>query len=88
MFLGYVVLGGLIALAFRAVSVSAWWALPVVMLLPRLGDIGLAWRDDLRAMRLRARVRRFPEAEREAIRAVAGRLQSEWTSLSKHSSQL
>jgi hypothetical protein len=87
MFLGYVVLGGLIALGFRAASVSAWWAIPVVMLLPRLGDIGLAWRDDVRALRLRARVRRLPESERAAIRDVAGRLQAAWTTLFKQSSQ-
>lgn len=86
--LGYLVLGGLFALGFRAVSVPVWWAIPVVMLLPRLGDLGLAWRDDVRAMRLRARVRRFPEADRAAIRAASERVQSAWTSLpNNHSSQ-
>lgn len=85
--LGYVVLGGLIALGLRAASLSAWWALPVVMLLPRLGDLGLAWRDDLRALRLRDRVRRFPEHDRAAIRTAAERVRSAWATLSSHSSQ-
>jgi hypothetical protein len=85
MLIGYAVLGALIALGFRAVSVSPWWAIPVVMLLPTLGDIGLAWRDDVRALRLRARVRRLPESERAKIRAVAECVQSAWTNLSRKS---
>lgn len=81
-FLGYVVLGVLFALGFRASSLSAWWALPVVMLLPRLGDLGLAWRDAVRAWRLRARVRRLSVGERAAIRAAAERVWSAWMTLS------
>ena len=73
-FLGYVVLGVVIALGFRAASVSSWWALPVVMLLPRLGDLGLAWRDAAGAMRLRARVRRLSVVDRATIRAAADRV--------------
>ncbi|MBL0170909.1 MAG: 1-acyl-sn-glycerol-3-phosphate acyltransferase [Gemmatimonadaceae bacterium] len=76
--LGYVVLGGLIALGFRAASVSGWWAVPVVMLFPRLGDLGLAWRDGARALRLRARVRRLSEAERATVLAAAERVRSAW----------
>ena len=79
--LGYVVLGGLIALGFRAASVSAWWTVPVVMLLPRLGDMGIAWRDAVRAWLLRSRVRQLPEADRAAIRAAALRVRSAWTTL-------
>lgn len=76
--LGYVVLGGLIALGFPAASVSGWWAVPVVMLFPRLGDLGLAWRDGARALRLRARVRRLSEAERATVLAAAERVRSAW----------
>ncbi|MEQ1693611.1 MAG: lysophospholipid acyltransferase family protein [Gemmatimonas sp.] len=85
-FLGYVVLGGLFALGFRASSLSAWWALPVVMLLPRLGDLGLAWRDAVCAWRLRARVQRLSVGERAAIRAAAERVWSAWMTLSTPSS--
>jgi hypothetical protein len=79
--LGWVVLGGLFALGFRAASVSSWWAVPAVMMLPRLGDLGLVWRDAVRALRLRSRVQRLPEAERAAIRAAADRVRSAWLAL-------
>ena len=49
-FVGYVILSGLFALGFRAVGVSAWWALPLTFLLPRLGDLSVRWRDALSAM--------------------------------------
>lgn len=84
---GYAVVGALIALWFRAVSISAWWAIPIVMLLPRLGDVGLAWRDDVRALRLRGRVQRLPEAERANIKALANRVQSAWANLSRNPGQ-
>ena len=81
-FLGYVIQGGLIALGLRAASVSSWWALPVVMLLPRLGDLGLAWRDAVCVLRLRSRVRRLSVADRTAIHAAADRVRSAWMTLS------
>ena len=87
--LWWVVLGGLFALGFRAASVSSWWALPVVTVLPRLGDLGLRWWDAARALRLRSRVTRLPDAERAAIRAAADRVRSAWMALpSSHPSSL
>lgn len=77
-FLGYLILGGLLALGFRAAALSTWWALPSLMLLPRLGDLGLAWLDAIRARRLRARVHRFSATDRAAIVATADRVRSAW----------
>jgi hypothetical protein len=64
---GYVVLGGVFALGFRAASMSPWWALPLVMLLPRLGDLTLWWRDAVRTLQLRRRVRRWSASQRAAV---------------------
>ncbi len=81
-FLGYLVLGGLCALGFRAAAVSAWWALPVLVLLPRLGDLGLSWRDGVRARCLRARVRRWSAADRASLATTASAVRSAWAALS------
>lgn len=87
-FLGYLVLGVLFALGFRAADLSAWWAIPSMMLLPRLGDLGLVWLDAFRARQLRARVRRLSAQDREAIVATADRVRSAWKRIvdSSHSS--
>lgn len=81
-FLGYLVLGGIFALGLRAAGASGWWAIPMVMLLPRLGDVGLAWRDAQAALALQTRVRRWPEAHRMAVCAAAARVKHAWTTLS------
>jgi 1-acyl-sn-glycerol-3-phosphate acyltransferase len=79
MFVWYAVLALLLALALRAGTPAEW---PLVLaavtgfalLLPRLGDLAVAWRRALRAVRLERRVRRLSEAERAAVRTSAGRL--------------
>lgn len=85
--LWHLVVGASFALGFRALSLSGWWAIPVVWLLPRLGDVGLTWRDALRAQRLRYRVRTRPAAEREAIHVAAAQLRAAWAALSISSEQ-
>jgi 1-acyl-sn-glycerol-3-phosphate acyltransferase len=80
--LWHLVVGASFALGFRALSLSGWWAIPVVWLLPRLGDVGLTWRDALRARRLRYRVQTRPAAEREAIHVAAAKLRAAWAALS------
>jgi 1-acyl-sn-glycerol-3-phosphate acyltransferase len=77
-FLSYLLLGGLFALGFRAVGWSSGWAVPTLMLLPRLGDLGLWWRDGVRGLALRARVARWPSAERAALQAAAEQLRAAW----------
>ncbi len=77
-FLSYLLLGGLFALGFRAVGWSSGWAVPLVMLLPRLGDLGLWWRDGVRGLALRARVARWSSAERAALQTAAEQLRAAW----------
>jgi 1-acyl-sn-glycerol-3-phosphate acyltransferase len=77
-FLSYLLLGGLFALGFRAVGWSSGWAVPALMMLPRLGDLGLWWRDGVRGLVLRARVARWSSAERAALHAAAEQLRAAW----------
>jgi 1-acyl-sn-glycerol-3-phosphate acyltransferase len=81
MLVWYAVLALLLALALRTSSrtspdLAVRWppALAVmtfVLLLPRLGDLAVVWRRELRAFRLERRVRRLSEDERAAIRTSA-----------------
>ena len=80
-FLGYLMLGGLFALALRAVGWSPWWALAAVVCLPWLGDLGLTWRDAVRSLRLRRRVRRWPAPDRAALSDAAARVRAAWSAL-------
>lgn len=77
-FLGYLLLGGLFALGFRAVGWSSGWAVPALMMLPRLGDLGLWWRDGVRGLVLRARVTRWSSAERATLHTAAEQLRAAW----------
>ena len=79
-FVLYLILGGAMALGFRAIGLSGWWSMPVVMLLPRLGDLALLWRDSVRALRLRRRVGRWPLEQRTQLRAMASELRTLWNS--------
>ncbi len=81
-FLGYLILGSLFALGLRAAGWSMWWALALLVVLPRLGDLGLWWRDAVRAMGLRARVRGWSSADRAAVVASAERIRAAWFALS------
>ena len=82
MLLGYLCIAATTALVFRAVGVSLWWVVPVVMALPRLGDLALWWRDAVRAIALRVRVRRWSAADRAAVRAARERFARLWLDLS------
>lgn len=77
-FLSYLLLGGLFALGFRALGWSSGWAVPALMMLPRLGDLGLWWRDGVRGLVLRVRVTRWSSAERAALHAAAEQLRAAW----------
>ncbi len=76
----YVLLGALFMVGLGATAHAVWWGVPAVMLLPRLGDVAVWWRDAVRAMRLRGRVRRWPEQERAAVRTTARALRAAWHS--------
>jgi 1-acyl-sn-glycerol-3-phosphate acyltransferase len=77
-FLSYLLLGGLFALGFRAGGWSGAWAVPALMMLPRLGDLGLWWRDGVRGLAVRARVARWSSTERAALTAAAKQLRAAW----------
>jgi len=63
-----------------ATGQSAWFVVPAVMLLPRLGDLALSWRDAIEALRLRHRVANWPESDRAPLRNSARALRVAWTS--------
>lgn len=80
-FLGYLVIGGLAALGLKACGWSTWWVAPVLVLMPRLGDLAMSWRDAVAALRLRARVRRWAPNERAAVVDAAARLRAAWAAV-------
>ena len=93
MFVWYAILAMTLVLGVKATAWGAAWPLPLVLLavaavvlvLPRLGDLAVGWRHELRAFRLHRRVRRWQESERAAIRASADALRAAWTSHLKDS---
>lgn len=76
----YVLAGGLLAALLMLTSWSSWWAIAFVMLLPRLGDVAVWWRDSVRALRLRARVTRWSASDRTALCLAADALRVAWHS--------
>jgi hypothetical protein len=80
-FLWYLVLGVGFALGIRATGDSPLWVIPAVMLLPRLGDVALAWYDAWSALALKRRVKHWPHAQHANIRAAAERLHQAWSAV-------
>jgi hypothetical protein len=76
----YAALVVLMAVALHVTGHSAWWAVPAMTVLPRLGDLSMSWRDAVLAWRLRRRVRRWLEPDRAALRTTAGALRVAWRS--------
>jgi 1-acyl-sn-glycerol-3-phosphate acyltransferase len=72
--LWYLLLVALLATGLHATGRAGWWALFALPLLPRLGDIGVWWRDGLGAWRVRQRVRAWPTGARQALCAAAAAL--------------
>ncbi len=77
-FLWYATLGAALTVALKLIGAAVWWAIPAVMLLPRLGDLAVWWRDAVSAGHLRARVTRWPEEDRDEIRAAAEAMRAAW----------
>lgn len=82
--LWYLILGGVFALGIRATGDSPFWAIPAVMLFPRLGDVALAWVDGLRAFALRARVKQWNASHRATVRATAEQIRLAWAAIATH----
>jgi len=80
--LGYALLTTAGAVILRVAGTSPWWALALLVLLPRLGDLALSWRDGMCALRLRARVRAWSAADRSALDSAVQRLRRAWSTVS------
>ncbi len=80
MLLWYAVLGSIIAVGLYTTAHSALWAVPLVMLLPKLGDLAVSWRDAVNAERLRHRVMRWSAADRATLCTTASALRAAWHS--------
>ena len=82
--LWYLVVALLVALLVRASGVPGAFAplasLVALLLLPRLGDLGVRWRDALRTLGVARRARGLPSAERETVRALSRTLVASWDS--------
>ena len=76
----YLVLAVVFAVGLYAIGQSTWLVLPAVMVLPRLGDLALSWRDAIEALRLRRRVASWHESDRASLRTSADALRVTWTS--------
>jgi 1-acyl-sn-glycerol-3-phosphate acyltransferase len=57
---------------------SPFWALLLLMMLPRFGDLAMGWRAWFRAYRLVAQVRRWSSPERQALRDAAAVVREAW----------
>jgi 1-acyl-sn-glycerol-3-phosphate acyltransferase len=76
--LGYLVVALAMMIGAFFAHMSLLWCIPIVMLLPKLGDLAVAWRNGYRMWRLAARARGWSNAERVALRAAAATVQREW----------
>lgn len=79
--LWYLLLGVALVLGTRATADSPLWVIPAVMLLPRLGDVGLAWYDAWSALALKRRVNHWSADQRANIRATAERVHKAWSAV-------
>ncbi|HEY0931134.1 MAG TPA: lysophospholipid acyltransferase family protein [Gemmatimonas sp.] len=75
----YLMLTALLGIGFHAGGISAWWAVPFLLLAPRLGDWAVAWRHRWRRARFMARVRAWPVAERQRLATAYVSLVALWT---------
>ncbi|MEP6778687.1 MAG: 1-acyl-sn-glycerol-3-phosphate acyltransferase [Gemmatimonadaceae bacterium] len=70
-----------IPLALLWAGITPWLVLLLFLVQPRLGDVALRWRDDLRTRLLVWRVRRAATIERQRIISDANELRRLWASL-------
>lgn len=81
--LWWVLVSVLAAVGMSAVGIGPWWALPLLIALPRLGDLAIGWRQRLTGWRLVRRVQRWSSSDRAALReaaTVVSEVASAWTS--------
>ncbi len=82
-FAWYLLLGVLLGAGLVVAGLPGRWVGLVVSCtlaaFPRLGDAAVRWRDDWRALRLRRRVRHWPDEPRAALRTTADAVRAAWT---------
>ncbi len=69
--LWWVLVSVLAAVGMFAVGIGPWWALPLLIALPRLGDWAIGWRQRFVGWRLVRRVQRWSTSDRMALRDAA-----------------
>ncbi|MBY0490238.1 MAG: 1-acyl-sn-glycerol-3-phosphate acyltransferase [Gemmatimonadaceae bacterium] len=74
----YLLLGIAGALALGAIGWSPLWVLPVVMLMPRFGDLAVGWQRWFTAWRIVRRVHQWGTPERMALRDASATLDARW----------
>jgi 1-acyl-sn-glycerol-3-phosphate acyltransferase len=75
---GYALTGFALLFALNDRGMSWWWSLPVLFMLPKFGDLMIAWRAGFAARRLVRRVRSWSSAECAALRDAAAVIRAEW----------
>lgn len=86
--LWWVLVGVVAAVGMSAVGIGAWWALPLLVSLPRLGDLAIGWRQRFAGWRLVRRVQRWSATERVALgeaATVVRETATRWTALPRSS---
>ncbi|MEP6766259.1 MAG: 1-acyl-sn-glycerol-3-phosphate acyltransferase [Gemmatimonadaceae bacterium] len=67
-----------IPLVLLFAGITPWLVLLLFLVQPRLGDVALRWRDDLRTRLIISRVQRAPTVERQGIISDANELRRLW----------
>lgn len=67
----WVVVALLAAVVLATAGWSPWWALPLMLSLPRFGDLAMGWKEWFKAWRLVRRVHKWSTPQRQALRDAA-----------------
>jgi hypothetical protein len=67
-----------LGVGLHAAGFNAWWALLLLPIAPRLGDVAVAWRHQWRRWRFMGRVRGWPESERLRLTTAYVSLVAQW----------
>ncbi|MCO4098573.1 MAG: hypothetical protein HEQ38_04045 [Gemmatimonas sp.] len=82
--LWWVLVSVLAAAGGAGMGIGPWWALPLLVASPRLGDLAIEWRQRHAGWRLVRRVRRWSTSDRMALREAATVVRetaTQWTAL-------
>ncbi|HCT58877.1 MAG TPA: hypothetical protein DGD08_16880 [Gemmatimonas aurantiaca] len=74
----YLIFTAFLAAGLHVAGIGAWWALLLLPVAPRLGDVAVAWRHRWRRWRFMARVRGWSEPERQRLATAYVSLVAQW----------